>query len=791
MAVKVQKDLVQSLGSDVGGSQPKPSTVAPATTQQIAEQTGLTNINGLPTSVTPSVTPAAPTPTTGSESSTASSTSSASSASSTSSTSSTSSQEAITEVLGDGNSNTYSPKTTAGTLEEAKAENSAYYDMLDAKNTKPEYQKSSDTSSGAAAAEGTQYSWDKQGTDKAQNQYQQDVLKAKQDALANRQTIEQNALQYQQQSDMMKYSNNQNAEKVGWTGGYVLDQNRQMEYLKSSIQAQMYGAMELQKYGYDSALAAARLSYDMNQKEFAHKYYQDAVNVAIAESQVTGTYFSAETRDMMTQLNASDQELGDLKDTPIEEIEEGVANGTITLTPEQSRALEVKKNIESWYEANDVSKTGVKTLAAWEAEQSMAQQWANTQWEMYQAANDAANNKVSEDVNAFIMTDATGKPMYDGTEVKVGNWKTMSGEDIVSYISNEDGTINSEKQQQFYSYIDTQLGGQVSSGFAQYCTTNNIDPKNYDKEMTKYLGSSDAIGKFLTNKFANLSSDQAKALFENLNGYTIDIVLPDGKEHTYTLEVSTKNTFGNAGKTENTGSTKPDTPTIENIEDVKPTLDKTYETEEEVVDAFLDSDNFESISSFLDSVDFEKDPSTWWSNNEHVGGQWLSWFPIARTIVDGVNSGEYQQIRESLTTTRDTLIASVGEDNYKLMVSYYDKYAKMSDTEKQMLPTESKEKYEKIGKFVTKIKDMDSAIEVASRKDSNIIENPWDYVGDTWVNWVDKWSKTSNVSDVVTNVLDTVGAVVETAIGGVTGILKWITGNWFDTANNKETGERW
>ena len=328
-------------------------------------------------------------------------------------------------------------------------EENKYYEL---NNQKPEAYKGSggDTSSGAASAEGTQYSWDEKGTSKAQNQYQQDLLKAKQDALANRQTIEQNALQYQQQSDMMQYANNQNAEKVGWTGGYVLDQNRQMDYLKASIQAQMYGAMELQKYGYDSALAAARLSYDLNQQEFAHQYYQDAVNVAISEAQITGTYFSAETRDMMSQYNVAEQNLGDLQGKSLEEIDEGIRNGTISLTPEQSQALEVKRNIENWYSANNVSQTGIQTLAAWEAEQSMAMQWQDQLWSQYQAAISSADNKIAEDVNAFIILDENGNPVYDGTSVKTGNFKTMSTEEILNYAN----TTSDQGKEQVYGYVD-------------------------------------------------------------------------------------------------------------------------------------------------------------------------------------------------------------------------------------------------------------------------------------------------------------------------------------------------
>ena len=403
----------------------KPISPAQATEQQIAEYTGLTVIPGLPTpgSVSiPNINPGSTGTGTGSTGT----------------------------GTGSTGTGTGSIGTGTGSIGTGTGSTNVSKDIINSMGTKPEYIKSEDTSSGASAAKNTMYSWDKQGADKAQNQYQQDVLKAKQDALANRQTIEQNALQYQQQSDMMKYANNQNAEKVGWTGGYVLDQNRQMEYLKSSIQAQMYGAMELQKYGYDSALAAARLSYDMNQKEFAHKYYQDAVNVAVTEAQLTGTYFSAETRDMMSQYAAADQELGNLKDKTIEEIEEGITNGTISLSTEQERAFEIKKNINAWYNANDVDTTGVKTLAAWQAEQAMAQEWANTQWEMYQAALASAENKDAESSTVFIAYDEEGNPIYNGASVKTLDFKTMTPEQIKEYVD----STNQIGKEQVYGYID-------------------------------------------------------------------------------------------------------------------------------------------------------------------------------------------------------------------------------------------------------------------------------------------------------------------------------------------------
>lgn len=407
-----------------------------------------------------------------------------------------------------------------------------YNTVVDALGQKPEYTPSTDKSAGAGAADGTMYSWDKQGIDAAQNQYQQDTLKAKQDALANRQTIEQNSLQYQQQADMMQYANNQNAEKVGWTGGYVLDQNRQMEYLKSSIQAQMYGAMELQKYGYDSALAAARLSYDLNQKEFAHKYYQDAVNIAITEANLTGTYFSAETRDMMSQLSAANQELKEFAATDIDEID------VTKLTQEQQRALEVKKNIESWYKANGVNTAGLKTLAAWQTEQSMAQEWAMNQWEMYQAALSAAENKVLEKSDVVIELDEKGNPVYEGGTIKTKDFSTMSQQDIVDYASSG-------------SQAKSQVAGYVDNLFEKTVTQEITTSQTYTNEN----GEKVPIINEEKLKEALLNNEDAKEIAKALGTYTysteaggiaIDITLDDKEE----IKIETKSSKDQQNKQE-------------------------------------------------------------------------------------------------------------------------------------------------------------------------------------------------------------------------------------------------
>lgn len=339
------------------------------------------------------------------------------------------------------------------------------------------------TSAGASAAIDTTYSWDAQGANKANTQLQMDINTAKQNALANRQTLEQNAVNYQQQADLAKYSANQSAQSAGWTGGYVLDQNRQMEYLKSSIQSQMYGAMELQKYGYDTSLAAARLSYDLNQQEFAHQYYMDAVNVAVTEAQQTGYYISAEVRDMMSQYEVAQQHINS-KDPA-----------------EKAKAETVSKNVSQWFEAQGIhmSQPAVKTLSLLTSElnaaQTSLQMYMSTYYDqiaMIQAADEEAANKLDTDMNAVLVYDPeTGEPKYNPTTGKyeIAYLNTMEPKDVIAYAKTNNetlqrvhGHLNSLLEESLYTYnkklVDENgkvLASTTSEGVNKYLEAGNKD----------------------------------------------------------------------------------------------------------------------------------------------------------------------------------------------------------------------------------------------------------------------------------------------------------------------------
>ena len=441
--------------------------------------------------------------------------------------------------------------------------NNKYVDPNDfLKTEKPEYTPNQEglknTGQGAASALGSQYSWDQKGAQAAQTQYQSDIKSTQQNALANRETIESNAVNYQTNADMMKYQNQQEAEKVGWTGGYVLDQNRQMEYLKQSIQAQMYGAMELQKYGYDTSLAAARLSYDLNQKEYARQYYNDAVSAALSEAQLTGTYFSAETRDMLSQRAVAEQILKDKSATQ----------------DDKNNASKLIASINGWFNENGISESGVKTMEAWEREVTLNTQWREEQWTKYQAALEAAQADLTSNATMFIKVNENGDPLYTGQTIETLDFSTANGQTMAEYIVDENGKVNEKAKQQLYSYFNyvinnalNQYKNSVMTKDANGNVTYNVTSQGVEKALThaykvleKYKYEDSAAYKTLYDEYTFSSTDPIFNINEknigNLEEYKNNIKEDDslvnqnnGNAWDPTAKSSTVSYYNKEGKT--------------------------------------------------------------------------------------------------------------------------------------------------------------------------------------------------------------------------------------------------
>lgn len=245
------------------------------------------------------------------------------------------------------------------------------------------------------------YNWEAQAEHTAKMVYNSDVLAARQDAAASKQELIANQEQGQTQHDMASYSANQSAEKAGWTGGYILDSNRQVAFLKESIKANLYSQEELQKYGYDTALAAARANYDLKKSELAMQNYNTAVQNAFQMAEFTGKFISPETSFHLSQRGVAQQILDDPNATK----------------EDKAKAKEVISAVDSWFEGNDISKEGVYCMSvlmqnfaqASEAQKSIADAWDkfNATLASNQEAVDTAN-KEAQRTGMFSYVDEYG-----------------------------------------------------------------------------------------------------------------------------------------------------------------------------------------------------------------------------------------------------------------------------------------------------------------------------------------------------------------------------------------------
>lgn len=385
----------------------------------------------------------------------------------------------------------------------------------------------SNTGSGIDAALGTNYSWNTKAEERAGLDYEAAVLESKSNYLTNRQELEAQGQQMQNQVAMDPYSKNQSAEKAGWTGGYVLDTERQMAYLKQTIQSQMYGQMELQKYGYDTSLAAARLAYDTQKYDLALEYYNTALQRAVTEADITGYYVAPEVTEMLNEYSIASSILN---------AESGYSE------EEKERADKVLASVYEWFEANGISKQGVITMNKYESERDWNQSLLDSFEYIDQTTNQITGDK-------FIQYGADGKPVYseDGTKVQTINFKTMSSQEILDYIA-----INDICKEQFYGYIDNKITGEMSINFEDYCIANKMMTKNedgtyspkeginYENEILRFLQSSSAF-KSLKEKFGLTESSMDNKFQTLLENYDFEIALPDGSTISTTFnDLSTK-----------------------------------------------------------------------------------------------------------------------------------------------------------------------------------------------------------------------------------------------------------
>lgn len=228
------------------------------------------------------------------------------------------------------------------------------------------------------------YSWNQIAKHRAQYTYEQEATQVLSDYAKSMNEIKEAGSQAMDQYFSAAYGANQTADKMGWQGGQVISNDAKTAFLKASTAANMYDKFELQKYGVESQLTVARLYAEANMEALALDLYQDAVNQAMREADLTGWYIAPEASEIMKQQKVAQEILGNRNST---DAERKRANEVISAGNKYFDKLGFQKDQYGHY-------IGVKTLAKLEFEET---ERANRENERLQ---DQANQIARDAVNA-------------------------------------------------------------------------------------------------------------------------------------------------------------------------------------------------------------------------------------------------------------------------------------------------------------------------------------------------------------------------------------------------------
>lgn len=599
----------------------------------------------------------------------------------------------------------------------------------------------STTGSGLEAALGTGgYSWEKNATDRANLSYQSDVLTAKQNYLQQRQNIEQQGQQMQTQYDMEQYNRNQSAEKVGWTGGYALDEKRQMDYLKATIQSQMYGSMELQKYGYDTSLAAARLAYDTNKYDLALEYYNTALSRAVTEAELTGVYISPEANEMKSQYFAAEEKLKE--------------------NPNDENAQRVKAATKQWFESNNISENGIYTFNALIE--------LNT---LYEAMWDKLDSTYKDtdlyqmDADTFINVNATQQDIaLNGFAPYKINFKPMSGADIIEYIQSDP---TGRAAEQYLSTLDS-AGDTITQNIVDKLKEDKIifsviegTGENATEKVSSNLSKEDIKAKVLSYFKANtgvlkdtlqeslnkFNEEEQEIINKYLNNYYYDIDLPGdlGTLH-ITINTETNKTSLTEAAAKQESTTTPDT---------------TPDTSPDYLDTLA---NKEELFEQINNIDYSK----------ILKGNSLENIKAADDQSKVVFK---EKTFKALKEIKDDWEDYFGDQNLEYIKQLDKEYSKMSEREKEKLPEDTKNRYEKIHKineFTTTINEVYTELELYTTSGDSGSERAaehWERFGDVYE---DLWdSDATGGEKVAGTIVWTIGGGLYAIGGSIIEGIKW------------------
>lgn len=313
------------------------------------------------------------------------------------------------------------------------------------------------------------YSWNKIAADRSQYTYDQEATQVLSDYAKSMQEIKEAGAIAMDTYFSAAYTSNQTADKMGWQGGQVTSQDAKTAFLKASTAANMYNKFELQEYGLDSQLAVARMYAEANMEALALDLYQDEVNKAISEAELTGYYISPEASEIMKQQKVARDILNKKNITPAEKSR---AEGVLSAGNAYFDKLGFSKDEHGHY-------IGVETLSNLEYQETVR---ANLE-----------NERLQQDAND-IARDAANDANY---------WAGMNyslAEDQLQATKNQTEALNNMQAWETY-------GGDQSTGMGNFAKDEQGNYKSI-AEIKTYNG----------HTYANVGG-QRKEVVKDPNGY--------------------------------------------------------------------------------------------------------------------------------------------------------------------------------------------------------------------------------------------------------------------------------
>ncbi len=242
------------------------------------------------------------------------------------------------------------------------------------------------------------YSWNKLAQERGQSVYNQEATQVLSDYAKSMQAINEAANQAMDQFFSAMYGSNQTADKMGWDGGgQATSEERKTAFLKAATAASMYTKDELQRYGVESQLSVARMYAETDMKAYALELYQDELDKAIRESELTGFYIAPEASEIMKQ----------------EKVAQDILNNPNATKADKDRANKVKSAAYAYYDKLGFEKEwtnpdtgeveeypGVKILSMYELEETKRANLRNE--ELQRQANEIAEQaRIDSNNNAY------------------------------------------------------------------------------------------------------------------------------------------------------------------------------------------------------------------------------------------------------------------------------------------------------------------------------------------------------------------------------------------------------